>query len=226
MPGDEATISRVTRSRRQARAAYDRLSRWYDLLSGPWEARLSAEGLRMLAVEEGQRVLEIGPGTGHTLAALADAVGATGSVFGVDLSPHMLQEARKRLRARAPQAGAALTCGDASSLPLPPGSFDAVFIGFTLELFDTPEIPVVLGECWRTLRPGGHVCVVSLTKAGGRSWMRNLYESGHRRFPSLLDCRPILVRQSLERAGFALGEGCVRSLAGLPVEIALACKPA
>jgi len=111
-------------------------------------------------------------------------------------------------------------------LPLPAGSFDAVFIGFTLELFDTPEIPVVLGECWRTLRPGGHVCVVSLTKAGGRSWMRNLYESGHRRFPSLLDCRPILVRQSLERAGFALREGCVRSLAGLPVEIALACKPA
>lgn len=221
MPGDEAMISRVTRSRRQARAAYDRLSRWYDLLSGPWEARLSAEGLRMLAVEEGQRVLEIGPGTGHTLAALADGVGAAGRVFGVDLSPHMLQVARKRLRARA-----ALACGDASSLPLPPGSFDAVFIGFTLELFDTPEIPVVLGECWRTLRPGGHVCVVSLTKAGGRSWMRDLYESGHRRFPSLLDCRPILVRQSLERAGFALREGCVRSLAGLPVEIALARKPA
>jgi demethylmenaquinone methyltransferase/2-methoxy-6-polyprenyl-1,4-benzoquinol methylase len=219
MPGDEATISRVTRSRRQARAAYGRLSRWYDLLSGPWEARLSAEGLRMLAVEEGQRVLEIGPGTGHTLAALADVVGAAGSVFGVDLSPHMLQVARKRLRARA-----ALACGDASSLPLPPGSFDAVFIGFTLELSDTPEIPVVLGECWRTLRPGGHVCVVSLTKAGGRSWMRDLYEWGHRRFPSLLDCRPILVRQSLERAGFALLEGCVRSLAGLPVEIALARK--
>jgi len=115
---------------------------------------------------------------------------------------------------------------DRRVLPLPPGSFDAVFIGFTLELSDTPEIPVVLGECWRTLRPGGHVSVVSLTKAGGRSWMRDLYELGHRRLPSLLDCRPILVRQSLERAGFALREGCVCSLAGLPVEIALARKPA
>jgi ubiquinone/menaquinone biosynthesis C-methylase UbiE len=226
MSGDDPKVSRVTRSSRQVQASYDRLSRWYDLLSGPWEARLRAEGLRMLSVRQGQRVLEIGPGTGHALVFLADALATPGCVFGIDLSPRMLQVTRRRLRAKGLLAGTGLACGDASRLPFLAATFDTAFMSFTLELFDTPGISDVLGECCRTLRPGGRLCVVTLTLSGGRSRIRDLYEWGHRHFPSLLDCRPILVRQSLEQAGFEVCGGSVHSLAGLPIEIALARKPA
>jgi len=117
-----------------------------------------------------------------------------------------------------------LRCGDAVQLPFQPECFDALFMTFTLELFDTPEIPKVLQECWRVLRREGRVCVVSLSKAGKSSWMRTLYEWGHDWFPKLLDCRPILVRQSLEEAGFQTLDAIRTSLWRLPVEIVLAAK--
>jgi demethylmenaquinone methyltransferase/2-methoxy-6-polyprenyl-1,4-benzoquinol methylase len=44
---------------------------------------------------------------------------------------------------------AELTCGDGLHLPNPAGSLDAVFMSSTLELFDIPEIPLVLAECNR-----------------------------------------------------------------------------
>jgi hypothetical protein len=55
--------------------------------------------------------------------------------------------------------------------------------------------------------------------------MRDLYEWGHDRFPALLDCRPILVRASVEAAGFEIAEAMLKPLFGLPVEIVLGRRP-
>ncbi|MCJ7652232.1 MAG: 2-heptaprenyl-1,4-naphthoquinone methyltransferase, partial [Actinobacteria bacterium] len=60
-------IERVTRSKEQARASYDRLSRFYDLLSAVGEKKCVDAGLGMLGVEQGDRILEIGFGTGRAL---------------------------------------------------------------------------------------------------------------------------------------------------------------
>ncbi|RJQ46434.1 MAG: methyltransferase domain-containing protein [Gaiellales bacterium] len=178
----------------------------------------------MLAPLPGEQVLEPGFGTGHSLEAIAAAVGEEGRVFGIELSPRMLGLAQERLEREGLALRAELSLGDAASLPFRDSKVDAVFMSFTLELFDTPEIPRVLGECRRVLRPGGRVCVVALSKAGPPRLMERLYEWGHLKWPALLDCRPIYVGHSLREAAFKVRESRLSTIWGLPVETVLAFK--
>lgn len=98
MSGQERTVSRVLRSKEAARATYDTLSRWYDLLAGRFERPYQDVGLQQLKVKEGEHVVEIGFGTGYALVALARAVGSTGQVCGIDLSEGMCRVAEARVR--------------------------------------------------------------------------------------------------------------------------------
>jgi ubiquinone/menaquinone biosynthesis C-methylase UbiE len=218
------SIRRVYRTKNEAQASYDRLSRWYDLLSGSSESRPRQAGLELLNARPGEHVLDIGPGTGHSLAALARSVGNTGGVQALDLSPGMLAVARARLDKSGDCANVSLTCGDGLRLPYPARAFEAIFSSFNLELFDTPEIPQVLEECRRVLVPGGRMCVVSLSKASKGQAMIKLYEWSHERFPAFVDCRPIYVQPSLEQAGFHILTVKSMLMWGLPVEIVLAQK--
>ena len=217
-------IARVTRTREEARAAYDGMSRWYDLVSGRGEKKFVAEGLRLLDAHEGERVLEVGFGTGGALASLATAVGVAGKVSGIDISGGMAATAREKLERLGLAGRVDLVLGDAMCLPCETGSFDSVFMSFTLDLFDTPEMPVVLGECWRVLRAGGRICVVSMSALGRRGFMTRLYLWSHRRLPAFVDCRPIYARRETEDAGFRTLRQKVMSMWGLPVEVVVAEK--
>jgi ubiquinone/menaquinone biosynthesis C-methylase UbiE len=219
-------ISRVTRSKADAKAAYNRLSRWYDLLSGGSEGRFLQLGLSKLDIKEGEQVLEIGFGTGEGLLALASSVGPTGRVYGIDLSEGMLERAQAKLDRSGLQSRVVLECGDATGLPYKPGSIDAVFMSFTLELFDTPEIPLVLEQCRRVIREGGRLCVVSMSVPPEPRFAVRIYEWAHKQFPASVDCRPIFTRSAIEAAGFQVLEVSGGAMYGLPVEVVLAEKPA
>jgi len=219
-------ISRVTRSKEEARAAYDALSGWYDLLAGESEQRFKEQGLRMLGVQIGETVLEIGFGTGRSLLALARSVGKSGKVYGIDISPGMYRLSQSLLCKADLADRVKLKIGDAAVLPFPSESINAIFISFTLELFDTPEIPIVVAECRRVLHPGGRICVVSMTQKEGANTMIILYEWVHRALPSWVDCRPIRAQLFLKEAGFEILEIREQSMWGLPVEILLAKRPA
>jgi ubiquinone/menaquinone biosynthesis C-methylase UbiE len=217
-------MSRVIRSHDQARATYDKISRWYDLIEGVWERKLQNIGLNNLAVKKGESILEIGPGTGHVFANITKRVGDFGIAIGNDISLNMLKITRKRIIAKGNPPPPGLVCGDATYLPLKNDSVDGIYMSFVLELFDNPEIPLVLGECLRVLKNGGRISVVSLSKSGGRSIMRDIYEWGHRNFPRILDCRPIFLDRLLKDAGFAVEKNMISSIMRLPVEIVLVRK--
>ncbi len=215
-------ISRVKRSKAEAQASFDRMSGWYDWMSGSSEKAFIDLGLELLCVQQGEHVLEIGCGTGQSLLALSEAVGEAGQVYGLDISPGMLRQSANRLRCVHRQPEVHLINADATNLPLAENSLDAIFLSFTLELFDTPEIPEVLDECRSALRRNGRLGVVALQKVTPPTRVVRLYEWMHERFPNAIDCRPIFVRHSLKEAGFRIETVVERSKWGLPVTAALA----
>lgn len=224
MTGDEDKVTRVQRTKEEAIENYDRLSNWYDLLAGQSEAKYKRTGLQMLAAQSGETVLEIGFGTGHSLISLAQSVEARGAVYGIDLSAGMCQVTQGRIREQGLLERVHLARGDAARLPYAGDQFNAIFVSFTLELFDTPEIPVVLEECRRTLVQDGRLCVVSLAKNDSANVPVKIYEWAHQLMPKFIDCRPIFVSRVVEQAGLEIISARQEVMWGLPVEIVLAKK--
>lgn len=178
----------------------------------------------MLAAQANETVLEVGFGTGHCLVELAQLVGPSGKVQGIDLSEGMVEETRTLLKAKQLEDRVELHCGDAAHLPFESDSIDGIFTSFTLELFDTPELPQVLAEWLRVLKPGGRLAVVAISKEGKQGVVMKAYEWTHKHFPNLVDCRPIFVGRAMEAAGFTIEKKKTEHM-WVPVEIVLGVNP-
>lgn len=222
MSSIQPEISRVTRTKEEARTSYDKMAKWYDLIALRSEKKYTEAGLNKLGAHEGETILEIGFGTGHSILSLAKAVGNRAKVYGIDISPQMLKITQSRVDQANLSRRVDLKQGDAAKLPFEKQFFDAIFMSFTLELFDTQEIPVVLNKCRRALRQEGRICVVAMSKDQPAGLLTRIYEWAHKKFPKYVDCRPIFLQESLEQAGFKILDDTRMSLWGLPVEIALA----
>jgi len=220
----EPRVLRVFQSKSERKAFYNKIAKVYDLLAEHSERAVRQEGLAKFAPRAGEHLLEIGFGTGHCLVELAEAVGPHGRVYGIDISENMATKTQWLLQEENLAGRAEVACGDAEHLPYASGTMDGVFMSFTLELFDTPEIPRVLGECRRVLRPDGRLVVVGISKAGKPGLVLRAFEWTHQHFPNLMDCRPIYVRRALEAAGFAIEDSTAQQM-WVPVEIVRARKP-
>jgi ubiquinone/menaquinone biosynthesis C-methylase UbiE len=207
----------------RARHSYDRLSHFYAWLSDDSERRFVKEAVEgLLKPQPGQHLLEPGFGTGQVLVVLAELVGPDGRVCGIDTSDGMVEQTRRRVADHGLTDRVELLRGDISQSPYPSGSFDGVFMSFTLELFDDVQMPVVLAEIRRVLKPGGRLCVASMSSHGGRPLMEKAYAWSHEHMPSFVDCRPIDGPASIERAGFDVTEHRATSMWGLAVDLTLA----
>lgn len=219
---NDLPISGVSRPKDAAGRFYDRLSRWYDLLAEGSERRAREIALALLDAHTGESILEIGSGTGNSLSTLALAVGEEGKICGLDLSLGMLITSKRRICGRPVSHIVRLIRGDGAQLPFATGSFDSLLMSFTLELFDTPDIPIVLDECQRVLRGRGRLCIAGMASRARRDWLVRLYEWAHSRFPVYLDCRPIPVERVTRECGFKVEAVRALSMWGLPVEVVLA----
>jgi ubiquinone/menaquinone biosynthesis C-methylase UbiE len=222
---DQPGVLPVLQSKAETKAYYNKIAKVYDLLAERSEQPMRDVGFRRLAAQPGERILEIGFGTGHTLVKLARAVGPTGRVFGLDISENMVAITQQLVEKEHLSDRVEVQCGDAENLPFAPESMDAVLMIFTLELFDTPMIPRVLAQCKRILQPGGRIVVVAISKEGRQGLVIRAFEWTHRHFPNLMDCRPIFVRRAIENAGFEIEDAAVDHM-WVPVEIIRARKPA
>jgi ubiquinone/menaquinone biosynthesis C-methylase UbiE len=109
-------------------------------------------------------VFELGCGTGRVARALlAERLPSEAEYAGVDLSPEMVRLARERLAPFAERARVRLTDGSLP-LPEPDGWADRFLSTYVLDLLSGDEIRAVLSEARRVLRPGGLLCLVSLTR--------------------------------------------------------------
>lgn len=202
-----------TIARGEARQIYDRLGAGLDR-AARFESRAKALALALVAVAPGQSVLHVGVGTGAEHAALLRAAGPRGLVVGYDLSRGMLQLTRQR-------AETPLCEGDAARLPFGAAQFDRLFSAYTLDLIPLAEIPLVLSEFRRVLRPGGLLGLVSLTE--GVSLPSRLFVAGWKLAyrldpPRLGGCRPLQLAGMLAAAGFAV-ERRVVVQRGFPSEV-------
>jgi demethylmenaquinone methyltransferase/2-methoxy-6-polyprenyl-1,4-benzoquinol methylase len=116
-----------------------------------------------LGVAAGERVLDLGAGTGTSSLPFAEA-GAV--VVPCDFSLGMLREGKKR------HPELPLTAGDATRLPFADGAFDAVTISFALR--NVQDVDAALREMLRVVRPGGRLVVCEFSRPVNRQF-RTVY---------------------------------------------------
>lgn len=108
--------------------------------------------IALAELREGETVLDLGSGAGLDCFLAAQRVGPTGRVIGVDMTPEMLDLARRNL-AKVGATNVEFRAGEIEALPVESGSVDVIISNCVINL--SPDKDAVLREAYRVLRPGG-----------------------------------------------------------------------
>jgi ubiquinone/menaquinone biosynthesis C-methylase UbiE len=111
----------------------------------------------------GDRILDVGCGTGYLTRILSPVAGPGGHVTGLDPSPAMIDHAT----GRAP-ANCAYVVGEGQHLPFPDGSFDLVVSSLAVHHMPREARPEALRQMFRVLRPGGRLLIAEFRPPAGR----------------------------------------------------------
>lgn len=157
-------------------------ARWYDLvdlITFGASKRVRQATVKAAAPQPGEAVLDVGSGTGTLLLMLAEKVGREGRVEGIDASPEMVEEARKKLAKDGSQANAQVALIE--EIPFGDGEFDLVTSTYVFHHLPDDLKRKGLAEIRRVLKPGARFLLVDF--AGGShsplAWLVSLFGHSH-----------------------------------------------
>jgi SAM-dependent methyltransferase len=141
----------------------------YERLMGRWSRQLAPLLIEFAEVREGDRVLDVGSGTGSLGLAVAATRGS--EVVGIDPSAAYVEYARTRTA----NPRVRFEVGDAQALPYPNSSFDKCLALLVLNFI--PDAPKAVGEMRRVTRPGGRVAAAVWDYGDGMKMLNNFWDA-------------------------------------------------
>ncbi len=148
---------------------YEKISTVYDLTFGPTLHPGRVDAIRRMAVKAGDRVLEVGVGTGINAALYPRDC----TVTGVDFSTPMLEKARKRIAHKGVRNMRLLEM-DAADLKFADNTFDIVYAPYVISVVADPV--TVAREMYRVCKPGGRIVILNHFRSASRvgSWLERI----------------------------------------------------
>lgn len=208
-----------TLSTSKAQRFYDLIGKRYDWFEF-YESRAKDRALELLDLSPGIKVLNVGVGTGKQQVQIHDSIEPGGIAFGLDISPVMLALAKSRCSSPFCRA-------DAHLLPFAPASFDRLYAAYVLDLIPLGEIPAILQQFNRVLRPGGRVVLLALTEGVDFSSRAvvGAWKLAYAVSPVICGgCRPLALTDLVLEAGFSHISRQVVVQMAVPSEIVAAVK--
>lgn len=137
-----------------------------------WSSMFGQLLFQHLRLAPGLTALDAGCGTGFPLLELADRLGPTSTIHGIDSWAHAVARARLKARVRG-NANVHVAHGDAAAMPYADDAFDLIVSNLGLNNFDAPA--VVMAECRRVCKPNGRIALTT-NLAGHMSEFYQVYE--------------------------------------------------
>jgi phosphatidylethanolamine/phosphatidyl-N-methylethanolamine N-methyltransferase len=174
---------------------YENIAWMYDFTFGPTLHAGRIQSIQRMGIKAGDRVLEVGVGTGINASLYpADCV-----VTGIDLSEPMLEKARERVL-RKGLSNIRLLAMDAADLKFPDSSFDIVYAPYVISV--VPDPVAVVREMRRVCRPGGRMVILNHFRGTNRlgAWLDRVISplTVHIGFKSDLDLPAFLAQAELK----------------------------
>ncbi len=154
----------------------------YERLMGRWSRLLASPFIAFAGIAAGDRILDLGCGTGSLASALA-ALAEPRQIVGLDLAEAYIAQAQ----AEAHDPRLSFRLGDAAALDWPDGSFDRSFSLLALNFVSQPTQAV--REMVRVTRPGGTVAAAVWDFAGGLTYQRLFWDTAAARDPEAATAR-------------------------------------
>jgi ubiquinone/menaquinone biosynthesis C-methylase UbiE len=122
--------------------------------------RLRRKTVEFAQIAPGERILDVGCGTGDLTLRAAERAGSTGQVCGIDPGPAMIETAQRK--AACAHVNVDFRVGVIEQLPYPDASFDVVLSSLMMHHLPADLKPIGLAEIRRVAKPGGRLIIVDM----------------------------------------------------------------